>query len=79
MLGIPILVVAGLTPRRGWRAIIAVALLALVATVIWSFDPAGDVDRRLGAADRGLRGGGGWDQGVGWAIGLGVGRCRAGL
>ncbi len=44
MLGIPILVVAGLTPRRGWRALIAVALLTLVAALTWSFEPAGDVD-----------------------------------
>ncbi len=44
VLGIPILVVAGLTPRRGWRALITVVLLTLVAAVTWSFDPAGDVD-----------------------------------
>jgi hypothetical protein len=36
--------VAGLTPRRGWRALITVALLTLVAAVAWSFDPAGGVD-----------------------------------
>jgi hypothetical protein len=44
ILGIPILVVAGLTPRRSWRALITVTLLALVAAITWSFDPAGDVD-----------------------------------
>ncbi len=36
-LGIPILVVAGLTRRRAWRALIGVALLALVAAIGWSF------------------------------------------
>jgi hypothetical protein len=43
-LGIPILVVAGLTRRRRWRALIAVAMGALVATIVWSFGPMDDVD-----------------------------------
>ena len=44
ILGIPILVVAGLTPRRRWRVLVAVIMLALVAAITWSFDPVGDFD-----------------------------------
>jgi hypothetical protein len=44
MLGIPILVVAGLTPRWGWRALIALAIVTLVGAVAWSFAPTDDVD-----------------------------------
>ena len=44
-LGIPILVVAGLPPRRGLRALIAVVIVTLVAAAVWALDPAdGDVD-----------------------------------
>jgi hypothetical protein len=44
MIGIPILVVAGLTPRWSWRALIAVSIATLVAAIAWSLEPAGDVD-----------------------------------
>jgi hypothetical protein len=44
MLGIPILVVAGLTRRRGWRALITAVVVALVATIGWAFTPTNDVD-----------------------------------
>jgi len=43
-LGIPILVVAGLTRRRSWRALIVVALLALVMTIAWAFTSTDDVN-----------------------------------
>ena len=49
LLGIPILVVLGLTPRRSWRGLIAVAIVTLVAVVMWSLAPTDDVDAaRLG-------------------------------
>jgi hypothetical protein len=44
MVGIPILVVAGLTPRWSWRALIAVAIMTLVAAIAWSLEPPGDAD-----------------------------------
>jgi hypothetical protein len=44
MLGIPILVVAGLTPRRTSRVLITVAILMLVAVIAWSFVPMDEVD-----------------------------------
>jgi hypothetical protein len=44
IVGIPILVVAGLTPRWSWRALIAVAIGTLVAATAWSLEPRGDVD-----------------------------------
>jgi hypothetical protein len=44
MLGIPILVVAGLTRSRAWRALIAAMVLGLVAAITWSFTPGDDVD-----------------------------------
>jgi hypothetical protein len=44
MVGIPILVVAGLSPRWSRRALIAAAIGTLVAAIAWSFTPAGDVD-----------------------------------
>ena len=44
ILGIPILIVAGLTSRRSWRALLAVAMVTLVAAVAWSFTPPADVD-----------------------------------
>ena len=44
MLGIPILVVAGVTQRRSWRALIVVAIVMLVAAVTWALAPTDDVD-----------------------------------
>jgi hypothetical protein len=44
MLGIPILVVSGLTPRRSWRALIALIVVTLVAVIAWSFTPTDDLD-----------------------------------
>jgi hypothetical protein len=44
MAGIPILIVAGLTRRRTWQALIAVALVTLVAAITWSFTPTDDGD-----------------------------------
>ena len=44
MLGIPLLVLAGLTPHRGRRALIALAVLTLVGAVVWSFAPTDEVD-----------------------------------
>jgi hypothetical protein len=44
MLGIPILAVAGLTWRRSWRALMAVAILALVVVITWSLESTDDVD-----------------------------------
>jgi len=44
MVGIPFLVVAGLTSRWSWRALVAVTILTLVAAIAWSFEPVGDVD-----------------------------------
>jgi hypothetical protein len=41
MVGIPILVVVGLTQHRTWRAIISVAVVILVAAIAWSLGPAG--------------------------------------
>jgi hypothetical protein len=43
-LGIPILVVSGLTRRRSWRALIAVIVVTLVAMIAWSFTPTDDLD-----------------------------------
>ncbi|MDQ3474903.1 MAG: hypothetical protein M3492_00785, partial [Actinomycetota bacterium] len=44
MVGIPILIVAGLTPRWSSRALMAGVGATLVAAVAWSFTPTGDVD-----------------------------------
>jgi hypothetical protein len=44
MVGIPILVVAGLSPRWSWRALIAVAIVTLAAAIAWSLEPTGDAD-----------------------------------
>jgi hypothetical protein len=44
MLGIPILVVAGLTRSRAWRALIGAIVLGLIAAITWSFTPGDDVD-----------------------------------
>jgi hypothetical protein len=44
LVGIPLLVVAGLTPSWRLRALYATALLALIGAVAWSFAPAGDPD-----------------------------------
>jgi hypothetical protein len=43
-LGIPCLVVAGLTSRRSWRAVIATAMLVLLAAIAWSLESMGDGD-----------------------------------
>jgi hypothetical protein len=43
-LGIPILVVAGLTPRWSWRALIGAAIVTLVLATSWLLDPAADMD-----------------------------------
>lgn len=42
--GIPLLVVAGLTPRWSLRALMAAAIVALLGAVAWSSGPASDVD-----------------------------------
>jgi hypothetical protein len=42
--GIPLLVVAGLTPRWSIRALMAAAIVALLGLMTWSAAPAGDVD-----------------------------------
>jgi membrane protease YdiL (CAAX protease family) len=44
MIGIPILVVAGLTSRWSSRALIAAAVVTLAAAIAWSFTPTGDAD-----------------------------------
>jgi len=44
LVGIPILVVAGLTPRWSLRALIAAAIMALLAAVAWAFGSANDID-----------------------------------
>ena len=44
LVGIPILVVAGFTPRWSVRALIAAAILALLAAVAWAFGSANDID-----------------------------------
>ena len=44
LLGIPILVVAGLTPRWGLRALIGAGIAALLTAVAWSFESANDID-----------------------------------
>jgi membrane protease YdiL (CAAX protease family) len=44
MVGIPILVVAGLTSRWSWRVLVAGVILTLAAAIVWSFEPVGDVD-----------------------------------
>jgi hypothetical protein len=44
VVGIPILVVAGLTSRWSWRALAAVTILTLVAAIAWSLGPVGEVD-----------------------------------
>ncbi len=44
MVGIPILVVAGVASQWRWRALAAVTILILVATVAWALGPRGDVD-----------------------------------
>jgi hypothetical protein len=44
IVGIPILVVAGLTPRWGSRAVIAGAIAALVAAIAWSLESTDGVD-----------------------------------
>ena len=42
--GIPLLVVAGLTPRWSLRALSAAAIVALVGALVWSSGSASDVD-----------------------------------
>ncbi|MDP9200370.1 MAG: CPBP family intramembrane metalloprotease [Gemmatimonadota bacterium] len=42
--GIPLLVVAGLTPRWSLRALIAAAIVALLGALAWSSGPASDFD-----------------------------------
>jgi hypothetical protein len=44
VLGIPILMLAGLTSRRSWRALFGVAILTLLAAITWSFKPMDEVD-----------------------------------
>ena len=44
LVGIPILVVAGLTARWSLRALTAAAIVALLAAVAWSFGSANDID-----------------------------------
>ena len=44
MLGLPVLIVAGLTPRWSWRALTAVILTLLMGVVAWAFEPTFDVD-----------------------------------
>lgn len=44
VLGIPILVVAGLTPRWVLRAFIVAGIVALLTAVAWSFESANDID-----------------------------------
>ena len=44
MPGIPILLVAGLTPHRSWKALVAVAMVTLVAAITWSLEPPEDLD-----------------------------------
>jgi len=44
MVGIPFLLVAGLTSRWTSRAVLAVTILTLVAAVAWSFEAVGDAD-----------------------------------
>ncbi len=43
-LGIPILVVAGVTRHRSWRGLIALVMLALVVAIKWSLDPPAHLD-----------------------------------
>jgi hypothetical protein len=42
--GIPILVVATLTPRWRWRVLVTLAIVGLMAVIGWALKPAGDVD-----------------------------------
>jgi membrane protease YdiL (CAAX protease family) len=42
--GIPLLVVAGLTPRWSLRALVAAAIVALVGALVWSSGSASDID-----------------------------------
>lgn len=44
MIGMPILVVAGLTPRWRWRAAIGAVLVTLGGAMAWGFTPEGDFD-----------------------------------
>jgi hypothetical protein len=44
VVGIPILIVAGLTPRWSLRALIAAGIVALLAAVAWGFGSANDID-----------------------------------
>ncbi len=44
LVGIPFLVVAGLTPRWSLRALMAAVIVVLVGGMAWSFGPASDVD-----------------------------------
>ena len=44
LVGLPILLVAGLTSHWGWRALVAVTMLALAAAITWSLEPVGDPD-----------------------------------
>jgi hypothetical protein len=44
LVGIPFLVVAGLTPRWSLRALMAAVIVALIGAMAWSFGPASDVD-----------------------------------
>jgi hypothetical protein len=43
-LGIPILVVAGVTRHRRWRGLIALVMLALVVAIKWSLDAPAHLD-----------------------------------
>jgi hypothetical protein len=43
-IGLPVLIVAGLTPRWSWRALIAVTITMLVGAVAWAFEPSVDID-----------------------------------
>jgi membrane protease YdiL (CAAX protease family) len=44
MIGVPVLIVAGLTPRWSWRALIAGTITVLVGVIAWAFEPTVDVD-----------------------------------
>jgi len=44
VIGIPLLVVAGLSPRWSLRVLMATAIVALIGVVAWSTAPANDVD-----------------------------------
>lgn len=44
VIGLPLLIVAGLTPRWRWRALIAATITVLVGVVAWAFEPTVEVD-----------------------------------